>query len=330
MARGLLLGLLGLLTVSACEGKHRGPGKPAQYADADLPTDATDGKADRPAQYADADLPTDATGGKADSVVPPHPDAPPDLGPPLPDAAPTSPDLPLDAIADFDLLPEHAGTSLDLASPPPDALTPLPDAAADVAVGFKNLEIAKTGDGTVTSSPPGVNCGSTCSAEFPTGTVVVLTPAASARSVFKGWTGQCFGTATCTLTISGNSWASATFTTQYTFVCDPVSPQDPRGPLLACPAGFGCDSADSLPLASNCVQQSAIGAMYSPCLTLSDCAIGYQCSSIEKICRKYCFSVDDCPANPSANTWWTCIPFSEPRYAGTMTVGSCMLAGRGH
>jgi hypothetical protein len=99
-------------------------------------------------------------------------------------------------------------------------------------------------------------------------------------------------------------------------VCDPVFPQNPRSPLLACPAGFGCDSAESLPGASNCVRQSGAGVTYSDCLTLSDCAPGYYCSN-GNYCLKYCFSVANCPANSTCNT------FSTPNYAGTAQVGYC-------
>jgi hypothetical protein len=122
------------------------------------------------------------------------------------------------------------------------------------------------------------------------------------------------------LTISGNSWASADFAPQYTFVCDPVAPQNPRSPLSACPAGFGCAPADSLPPASNCVQQSGGGGMYSTCLTQSNCALGYSCTG--QYCMKYCFSVDDCPPSSSCLDF-----FPTPSYAGATRVGYCVEYG---
>ena len=42
-------------------------------------------------------------------------------------------------------------------------------------------------------------------------------------------------------------------------VCDPVYPQNPRSPLLACPVGFGCLADTVLPGASDCTQQSGTG-----------------------------------------------------------------------
>src|SRR3989442_1211270 len=52
-----------------------------------------------------------------------------------------------------------------------------------------------TGSGTVTSGGGEINCGSTCSATFNTGTAVTLTATAAAGAVFAGWgDGGCSGT----------------------------------------------------------------------------------------------------------------------------------------
>src|SRR5439155_1607063 len=65
-----------------------------------------------------------------------------------------------------------------------------------------SVSLAGTGTGTVTSTPAGINCGNTCSASFVTGVAVTLAAAASAGSVFAGWSGACSGTASCVATIS--------------------------------------------------------------------------------------------------------------------------------
>lgn len=44
-------------------------------------------------------------------------------------------------------------------------------------------------NGTVTSTPSGINCGSVCSATFASGTTVVLSARATGRAEFFGWTG---------------------------------------------------------------------------------------------------------------------------------------------
>ncbi len=72
------------------------------------------------------------------------------------------------------------------------------------------------GIGTVTSSPSGINCGTTCSYGFADNTVVTLTAVATAPSIFTGWSGAgCSGTGTCTVTMNSAKSVSATFSVKY-------------------------------------------------------------------------------------------------------------------
>jgi hypothetical protein len=78
----------------------------------------------------------------------------------------------------------------------------------------KTLTLTRAGNGagTVSSSPAGIICGSTCAHAFGHGTAVTLTAVASARSRFAGWSGACSGTGrNCTLTMSEARSVSATF-----------------------------------------------------------------------------------------------------------------------
>jgi len=72
---------------------------------------------------------------------------------------------------------------------------------------------AGTGTGTVTSSPAGINCPTTCSASFTSGQVVTLTATAANGSTFAGWSGVagCPGTGTCTVTLNAAVTVTATF-----------------------------------------------------------------------------------------------------------------------
>ncbi len=71
-----------------------------------------------------------------------------------------------------------------------------------------------TGSGTVASSPVGINCGATCTANFSGGMTVTLTASASAGSTFAGWAGGgCSGTGTCDVTLNANTAVTATFNT---------------------------------------------------------------------------------------------------------------------
>lgn len=58
---------------------------------------------------------------------------------------------------------------------------------------YHDLTVSKsgTGNGTITSSPAGIDCGTDCAEEFLSGTTVTLTATASSGSYFAGWTGDC-------------------------------------------------------------------------------------------------------------------------------------------
>jgi len=78
-----------------------------------------------------------------------------------------------------------------------------------------NLNVTKTGagQGTITSSPLGINCGSDCSESYNGGTSVVLNATAdAATSVFTGWSGGgCSGTSTCSVTMDAAKTVTANF-----------------------------------------------------------------------------------------------------------------------
>jgi uncharacterized repeat protein (TIGR02543 family) len=86
-----------------------------------------------------------------------------------------------------------------------------------------NVTGAGDGDGTVSSQTgltPAIACNlngggspsGSCSATYTSGTSVTLTAAASAGHTFTGWSGDCSGTGTCTLTMGTNRSVTAGFT----------------------------------------------------------------------------------------------------------------------
>ena len=62
------------------------------------------------------------------------------------------------------------------------------------------VEKQGNGSGTVISTPPGIDCGPTCSGQFEAGTQVSLTAPAAAGSTFAGWAGDCSGMDACMVT----------------------------------------------------------------------------------------------------------------------------------
>jgi hypothetical protein len=73
------------------------------------------------------------------------------------------------------------------------------------------LAVSVFGNGTVTSSPPGITCGATCSSSFGSGTQVTLTATPAKDAVFNGWGGACSGTGNCVVTMNAAANVSAAF-----------------------------------------------------------------------------------------------------------------------
>jgi len=80
--------------------------------------------------------------------------------------------------------------------------------------GIAVLTVDKTGSGhgTITSSPPGIDCGSDCQEQYDTVTTVTLTATPNPDSNFTGWSGGgCSGVGTCTVTMSEHVTVTASF-----------------------------------------------------------------------------------------------------------------------
>lgn len=74
------------------------------------------------------------------------------------------------------------------------------------------LTVQKSGDGGVTSDLPGINCGTTCTTPFPTGSQVTLTAVAETGSTFAGFSGDCTSaTTSCTFTLEADSVVTVAF-----------------------------------------------------------------------------------------------------------------------
>ena len=98
--------------------------------------------------------------------------------------------------------------------------------------------------GTVTSSPSGVSCPTTCSAAFDAGTEVTLTETPASGWIFQGWGGACSGSAsTCTLDINSTQNVSATFTDSPPLSVSVIG--SPGGTVTSSPAGIDCGSTCS-------------------------------------------------------------------------------------
>jgi hypothetical protein len=101
-----------------------------------------------------------------------------------------------------------------------------------------------SGTGTVTTTDGAINCGSSCTSTYGSGSGVTLNAQPGLNSTFTGWSGGgCSGTGSCTIAISEDTSVTATFT----FVAPPknltVSVTGTAGGVSSSPAGISCPGA---------------------------------------------------------------------------------------
>ena len=100
-----------------------------------------------------------------------------------------------------------------LGTNPPGSLTPTPAPTSTPSPRSKRrLRVRKEGRGTVVSSPPGIQCGGRCTADFRTGRTMRLFARPARGYRFAGWSGVCsLSDSSCSLALSSSQIVRATF-----------------------------------------------------------------------------------------------------------------------
>ena len=132
-------------------------------------------------------------------------------------------------------------------------------------VSLVSLTVGKTGTGagTVSSTPAGITCGTTCSASYPYGTAVALTAVVPTGSTFTGWSGACTGSGSCSVTLTAAATVTATFTQQTQKLTVSVSG---KGTVTSTPAGInncGKTCSATYPSGTAVTLTAASGAGYA-------------------------------------------------------------------
>jgi probable HAF family extracellular repeat protein len=102
-----------------------------------------------------------------------------------------------------------------------------------------------TGSGIVTSTPAGIACPGTCSANFDSGSIIILSAAPDANSTFTGWGGACTDVGVCQITVNSATTVSATFDAS-------ITPPSPTPLLTVIKAGEGRGKVKSIPEGIQC------------------------------------------------------------------------------
>lgn len=117
---------------------------------------------------------------------------------------------------------------------------------ANFSSGFYALTVKKSNSlaGTITSSPSGINCGSSCAANYSSGTVVTLTAVAANGYTFTGWTGNCapsgIPVSPCVVTMEKSESITANFTTNIPVFYTLSVTSGTGGSVSSSPTGINC------------------------------------------------------------------------------------------
>ncbi|MGH7893978.1 MAG: InlB B-repeat-containing protein [Candidatus Binatia bacterium] len=162
-------------------------------------------------------------------------------------------------------------------------LTAATSVTATFAIQSVTLTVSKagTGSGAVTSTPAGINCGTTCSSPFPSGTSVTLSASPTAGSTFSGWSGGgCAGTGTCAVSPSAATTVTATFALQQVNLTVNKTGTG-SGTVNSTPSGIACGttcswsypSGTTLTLSASPAAGSVFSGWGGPCSGTGTCTV---------------------------------------------------------
>jgi alpha-tubulin suppressor-like RCC1 family protein len=180
---------------------------------------------------------------------------------------------------------------------------------------------AGAGTGTVSSNPPGINCGADCSEPYNSGTSVTLTSSAAAGSTFAGWSGcDTVSGATCTVTMNAARTVTATFTVpQSQFVLTVSKTGTGSGTVSSSPAGINCGadcsepytSGTSVTLTASAASGSTFGG-WSGCDTASGTTCSVTMNAARTVTAQFTASGGAIAlAGVSAGGEYTCVRLSD-------------------
>jgi uncharacterized repeat protein (TIGR02543 family) len=185
-------------------------------------------------------------------------------------------------------------------------------------VNYYTLTVSKSGSGTVTSAPSGINCGTTCSASYASGTSVTLTASAASGYNFTGWSGACSGTSTtCTVAMTAARSVTATFSQNVVNYYSLTVSKGGAGTITSAPAGINCGTTCSASYASG----TGVTLTASPATGYNFSGWGGACSGTSASCTVSMTSSSGVTATFSQNV--ASYQCSSGGLAATDLAGQC-------
>ncbi|MCX7112801.1 MAG: C39 family peptidase [Proteobacteria bacterium] len=122
------------------------------------------------------------------------------------------------------------------------------------------LSVTKSGAGSgiVTSNLSGINCGSTCAANYPSSSIITLNATPATGFTFTGWSGACVSSnSSCTFTMYGLANVTASFGVVA------IQPRPPTPPPVVVPPSTG-GSTTIFPEPPSAIRQATLEQCFSP------------------------------------------------------------------
>jgi alpha-tubulin suppressor-like RCC1 family protein len=144
-----------------------------------------------------------------------------------------------------------------------------------------SLAVSVSGNGTVTSDPAGIDCGSSCSLTAKSGTSVTLTATPAAGSIFSAWGGACSGIGVCSVSLDTSKAVSAAFFAFSSGTYNLNVGVTGSGAVVSNPAGINCGATCTAAFGANATvtltATPASGYMFSgwtgPCSGSGTCTV---------------------------------------------------------
>ena len=147
----------------------------------------------------------------------------------------------------------------DAPPPPPAAAEPIAPPMGPVVSPAPTrftltAQRAGSGEGRISSTPAGLDCGSACSLTADRGSRYTLTATPAANSRFEGWGGACSGTASsCELVLNADAPVSAVFSRLEMVTVTVTKSGDGGGTVTSNPQGIDCGATCAFSVAKGSV-----------------------------------------------------------------------------